>query len=144
MDALRVIAFAATTILASVALSPSPTAAGLAGLLVALQLHPRLFSRKANDLISPWGASTLGAVISHTRAATNALQGSVLSMVVLTIVSAAVSVIPIATVYFDARFISKGHRYSWYRLAAFPALWASVWGVISVLTPVGRLLHGVL
>jgi len=139
MDALSIGAFLATTVLASVALSPSPNAPGLVGLLVLLQLYPRLFSRGANKFISPWAASTLGAMISHTRAASNALQGSVVSTVVLAGISAAVSAIPVAVVYFDTHF-TKGHRYSWSQLAAFPAYWASTWGLISMLTPVGRLL----
>ena len=139
MDALSIGGFLATTILASVALSPSPNAPGIVGLLVLLQLYPRLFSRGANKFISPWGASTLGAIISHTGAASNALQGSVVSTVVLAGISAAVSAIPVAVVYLDTHF-TKGHRYSWSQLAAFPAYWASTWGVISMLTPVGRLL----
>jgi len=81
----------------------------------------------------------LGAIISHTGAASNALQGSVVSTVVLAAISAVVSAIPVAVVYFDTHF-AKGRRYSWSQLAAFPAYWASTWGVISLLTPVGRLL----
>lgn len=140
MDAPSVTAFLATTILASVGLSPSPNAVGLVGLLVVLQLYPRLFSRRANKFAAAWGASTLGATISHAGAASNALQASFLSIVLLVAISATISLIPVATVYIDAHFISKDRRYSWSRLATFPAFWASVWGTLSVLTPVGRLL----
>jgi len=138
MDTLSIGAFLATTTLASIALSPSPNAPALVGLLVALQLYPRLFSKKSNKFVLPWAASTLGAVASHTGAASNALQGSFISTVVLAGISAVVSAIPVAVIYLDARF-TKGHRYSWSQLAAFPAYWASTWGIIAMLTPVGRL-----
>jgi len=140
MEATQVAAFLATTILASAALSPSPNAVGLVGLLVALQMHPRLFFRRADKFVSPWAASTIGAAISHSRAASNALQASVLSIFLTAVISAVVSAIPVAVVYVDSRYIGKNHRYNWPRLAAFPAFWASTWGIISVLTPVGRLL----
>jgi hypothetical protein len=140
MDTQSVVAFTATATLASVALSPSPNAVGLVGLLVILQLYPKFFSRGTTPFLSPWGASTIGATLSHARAASNALQASVLSIILLALLSAVVSAIPVAAIYFDARFMGKNHRYNWSRLAAFPALWASTWGILSVLTPVGRLL----
>ena len=139
MDIPSIVAFLATTILASVGLSPSPNAAGLVGLLVALQLYPRLFSKRANKLVAPWAASTIGAVLSHGRAASNALQASALSMLLLAVLSATISAIPVAAVYLDAWLIGKNRRYTWSRLAGFPAFWASIWGVISVMTSVGRL-----
>jgi len=140
MEATPVVAFLATAILASVGLSPSPNAAGLVGLLVAIQMYQRLFSRRADKLVSPWAASTIGAMISHSRAASNALQASALSIVLTAVISAAISGISVAVIYLDSRYIGKNHRYNWPRLAAFPALWASTWGIISVLTPLGRLL----
>ena len=140
MDTPYIVAFVATTILACLGLSPSPNAAGIVGLLVMIQLYPKVFSRKASQFTSPWVASTIGAAMSHTRAASDALKVSVLSAIILVVLSAVTSAIPIAAIYIDAQYIGKNHRYSWSRLAAFPALWASTWGVISILTPAGRLL----
>lgn len=136
----KAVAFLATTILAWMGLSPSPNALGLVGLLVALQLYPRLFPTRTGRFLPPWIASTLGATMSHASAASNALQASVLSMVLLLVISGVVSLIPVATIHVDMRFASKNRRYSWSRLGAFPAVWASAWGIISMLTPVGRLL----
>jgi len=140
MDALSIVAFLTTTILAVIGLSPSPNAAGLVGLLVVLQMHQRLFSKKVDKLVSPWVAATIGTTISHLSAASNALQASFLSTILLAVISAVVSVIPIAATHIDAKFIGKNHRYTWFRLAGPPAFWASTWGVISMLTPTGRLL----
>lgn len=42
-------------------------------------------------------------------------------------------------VYLDAR-VGKKRRYNWSRLAGFAAFWTTIWGTISVVTPVGRLL----
>lgn len=140
MDIPSIVAFFATTILASVGLSPSPNAAGIVGLLVSLQLYPRLFPGGVNKLVTPWAAATIGAALSHGRAASNALQASALSIIILVLISAFISMIPVGAVYVDARFLGKNRRYNWSRLATFPALWASIWGIISVLTPIGRLL----
>lgn len=141
MDIPSIVAFITTTALASIGLSSSPNAIGVVGLLTVLLLHPQFFSGKATQLIMPWVASTIGATISHVGAASNALQGpSVLSIFLSIAISAVVSVVPMAAVYFDARAIGKRHRYNWFRLAGFAAFWASTWGIISVLTPVGRLL----
>ena len=139
MDAPPIVAFLATAILASVALSPSPNAPAVVGLLVALQLYPRLFPKNANSFLLPWTASTLGSVISYAGAASNALQGSGLSAVVWAAISAAVSAISVSVVLFESHF-TKNHRYNWSRLAVFPACWATTCGAMSMVTSVGRLL----
>jgi hypothetical protein len=140
MDLPPIVAFFATATLAAVGLSPSPNLAGLVGLLVALQLYPKLFSRRLRVLAQPWAASTVGTFISFASPASNALQSSSMSIVLLASISVVVSAISILAISFDAHFIGKNHRFSWFRLAAFPAFWASLWGVISSLSPVGRLL----
>lgn len=139
MDATSIVAFVSTTSLAFVALSPSPNAAGIVGLLTALQMYPRFFSTRS-AYITPWAASTIGATMSHFKATSNALQGpSVLSMTLLMVISAVVSAISVGGVYLDAR-VGKKRRYNWCRLAGFAAFWATIWGTISLVTPVGRLL----
>jgi len=97
-------------------------------------------SRKVSTFIFPWAASAVGVGMSHVSAASSALQTSAVSTVLLMLSSAGIAVVPIAVVYCDARFLSKNHRYNWSRLAGFPAVWASTWGVISMLMPTGRLL----
>ena len=131
---------ATTVIVAAVSLSPSPNLTGLVGLLVALQLYPRLFSRRPSRFIQLWAATTLGSFVSYNGAASNALQSSVVSIIVSVAVSAFISAISVLAIYVDARYIGKNHRYNWPRLTAFPTLWASLWGILSLLTPTGRLL----
>jgi len=140
LDATSVVAFIATTLLAFAGLSPSPDAVGIVGLLVAVQLYPRFSSKRAGGLVSPCAASTLGATISHVRAASNALQTSTLSILLLVAISAVMSFVSVGSVFIDACRIGKNRRYNWTRLAGFPALWASICGLTSVLNPVGRLL----
>ena len=139
MDPLALVAFSATAILAAVGPSPSPNFVGILGLLVMLQVYPRIFSRKLRRLAAPWAASAIGIVISYASPASNALQSSALSVVILVAVSALGPAIPILVVWFDAHYIGKNRRFSWFRLTAFPAFWASVWGIVSLLSPVGRL-----
>lgn len=140
MDPTSIVAFISTTTLAFIALSPSPNAVGIVGLLTALQMYPRFFSTGSARYITPWAASTIGATMSHVKATSNALQGpSVLSMILLMVISSVVSAISVGGVYLDAR-VGRTRRYNWCRLAVFGALWATIWGTISVITPVGRLL----
>jgi len=140
MQMLSVVAFIATTILAYIALSPSPNAGGLVVLLVVLHTYQRFCPRKAVQYVAPWAASTIGATVSRASAANNALQGpSVFSMVPLIGVSAAASFFSVVVFYLDALAIGKKRRYSWSRFIAFAIVWASVWEIISVLTSVGRL-----
>jgi hypothetical protein len=140
MDAASTVAFISTTTLAFIALSPSPNAVGVVGLLTALQLYPRCFSTRSAKYFTPWAASTIGATMSHFKATSNALQGpSVLSMILLMAISAIVSAVSVGGVYIDAR-VGKKRRYNWSRLAGFAAFWATIWGTISIITPVGRLL----
>ena len=134
------VVFLATAILATVGLSPSPNFAGLLGLLVIIQLHPQIFSRKLRRLVWPWAASTIGVLISHVGPASNALQSPALSIIMSVGISALGPAISILAIWFDANYIGKSHRFTWFRLAAFPAFWASLWGVLSLLSPFGRLL----
>lgn len=137
MDALSMVMFLATTILATVTLSPSPNFAGLLGLLVLIQLYPRVFP--LHRLTDSWVASTIGALISCFGPASNALQSSTLSIVVHIGISALVPGVSVLAVWFDSRYIGKNRRFNWFRLAAFPAIWASLWGMVSLLSPFGRL-----
>lgn len=139
-EPLSMVAFLVTAILAAVGLSLSPDFAGLLGLLVVVQLYPRTSSRKLGRLAQPWAASTVGALISYAKPASNALQSSALSMLLLVGISAVGPAISILAVWFDANYIGKNHRFNWFRLAAFPAIWASLWGALSFISPVGRLL----
>lgn len=140
MQVFSAVAFIATTILAYIALSPSPDAGGLVALLILLHTYQRFSPRKAVQYIAPWAASTIGATVSRASAANNALRGpSVFSMVPLIGVSAAASLVSVGVFYLDALAIGKKRRYSWSRFVAFAAIWASVWEIISVLTSVGRL-----
>jgi len=134
------VAFIATTILAYIALSPSPDAGGLVALLVALHTYQRFSPRKAVHYIAPWAASTIGATISHISAANNALQGpSVFSLVPLMGISAAASLASVGVFFLDALAIGKKRRYSWSQFVAFAIIWTFMWGIISMLTSVGRL-----
>lgn len=135
-----IVAFLATATLAAVGLSPSPNFAGLVGLLVALQLHPKLFSRRIHVFALAWAASTIGTFISLANPASKALQSSSVATVASAGFSALASLVSTSAIYIDSYCIGKNHRFSWFRLAAFPASWASLWGVLSLLSPVGRLL----
>ena len=138
-DPLAMVAFVATTVLALSTLSPSPNFAGLLGLLVTIQVYTRVFSRKFHHLVQPWVASTIGTLISYANPASNALQSSALSIVLLIVISALGPVIPISAIWFDANYIGKNRRFNWFRLAAFPAFWASLLGIVSLSSPFGRL-----
>ena len=136
---LAVVAPLAATVAAAAGLSPSPNFTGIVVLLATLQLHQKLLPRRVSSLLL-WTASSVGAIISYYGAASNVLQSSASSKGVLVVVSAFTSGIGIGAIFIDSRYISKGHRYNWTRLTIFPAFWASVWGILSFVSPFGRLL----
>ena len=139
MDPLMLVAFSATAILAAVCPLPSQNFIGILGLLVMLQVYLRVFSQKFRRLAATRAAPAIGIAISYASTASNTLQSSTLSVVILVAVLALGLAIPILVVWFDAHYIGKNRWFSWFRLTAFPAFCASVWGIVSLLSPVGWL-----
>ena len=139
MDPLVLVTFSATAILAAVGPSPSPNSISILGLLVMLQVYLRIFSQKFCRLAATRAALAIGIAISYASTASNTLQSSTLSVVILVAVSALGLAIPILVVWFDAHYIGKNCWFSWFQLTAFPAFCASVWGIVSLLSPVGWL-----
>ncbi|OSX67320.1 hypothetical protein POSPLADRAFT_1127692 [Postia placenta MAD-698-R-SB12] len=82
---------------------------------------------------------SLAAAVTHHRASYHALSsGPTLSIVVLSFLSAITATISLATIG-GSYYINRVPRSPWSQLTVFPALWATVWGVVANISPVGRL-----
>lgn len=124
------------------ALSTTPPLVPLTILVAALHLHictvlPR------GKILSHGGAQvfllSLAASIAHLGASLDALSTRGISVLALASLSALTSIVSLSTIvasYYFSRSVST----PWPKLTIFPALWATVWGTVAHLSPVGRLI----
>lgn len=116
----------------------SPNAIPLVLLLATLQLYiPRDVQNYKSIGLEAGALCTSGVTLGHALPSLHALSSPIMSILVLIALSGLASFISITAVYFGVK-ISKT-RTSWARVTAFPALWATTWGVLSLVSPVGRL-----
>lgn len=133
---------AVAPLVALAALSTTPSFIPLAVLLTVLHLHVYTFLPRGN--VGSHGVAqviflSLAAAVTHLRASYHALSsGPTLSIVVLSFLSAIDATISLATIC-GSYYINRVPHSPWSQLTVFPALWATVWGVVANISPVGRL-----
>ncbi|KAI0961933.1 hypothetical protein AcV7_000901 [Taiwanofungus camphoratus] len=135
------VAFTLAPVLALAALSATPLFIPLVLLLAVLQLHlhillpRRNFSAGLTQVILISVATSL----THIGPSLNALSTPATSIIMLVCLSGVSTVISLAAMilsYYGDRFMYM----PWSKLTLFPAIWATVWGAVAYVGPVGRLM----
>ncbi|KAG1889533.1 hypothetical protein F4604DRAFT_1712867 [Suillus subluteus] len=130
-------------ILASLSLSPTPTFVPLVLLLTILRVHGmRIAYRNTRvlELMCSWVAVTAGASLAHYSSATNALSSSSQAFAAVAVMSAMTYVLAILPFYVDIQFHRKFPTV-WAQVTFLPVVWATMWAIVSHLSPMGRLLN---
>lgn len=124
------------------ALSTTPPLVPLTILVAALHLHVHTVLPRGK-ILSHGAAQvfllSLAASIAHLGASLDALSTRGISVLALASLSALTSIVSLSTIvasYYFNRSVST----PWSKLTVFPALWATVWGTVAHLSPVGRLI----
>jgi len=132
----------AAPVIGLAALSTTPPLVPLTLLVAVLHLHVHTVLPRG-AIISHGGAQVLllafATSLAHLGASLDALSTRAVSVVVLAALSALTSLVAISTIalsYYASRAVST----PWSKLTLFPAVWATVWGTIAYLSPVGRLI----
>jgi len=123
-------------ILTALALGPTPTFLPLVGLVAVLRVGTRLILPRPHAkrrLVILTAFITLGTSIAYGAEGLTALSsmaGSLAALVGLSSVSSGITILPF---FVASKFDSYENPF------VFPAIWASVWSVVSSSNPVGRL-----
>ncbi|TFY62852.1 hypothetical protein EVJ58_g3616 [Rhodofomes roseus] len=132
----------AAPVIGLAALSTTPPLIPLTVLLSVLHLHVHTILPRGY-LISHGGTQvvllSLAASLAHLGASLDALSTRAVSILLLAALSALTSLVSLATIvlsYYANRAVST----PWSKLTLFPAVWATVWGTIAYISPVGRLI----
>lgn len=131
----------AATVFAFAALSPTPSFVSLIGLLTTMRLSAWTFLPRPNRYIVGLMQALFVAVASaavHLAPSLDALSTPNESLMVLGIMTFLTSCLSYAVVFlgcYGVRFTAV----PWSQLTLFPALWASYWGFMSSVSPVGQL-----
>ena len=83
-------------------------------------------------------ALAFGASISRYQAALSALSASAESISVLLGSALFLSFLTLVALYLDTKYCTH-FKSSWAQITFFPALWATLWCIITYMSPVGRL-----
>ncbi|KAF5385251.1 hypothetical protein D9615_001352 [Tricholomella constricta] len=123
------------------ALSPTPSSLPIVVTLTTLLIYGRIIFPAENALRN---ASVLAVAIAAAGALSrispslDALSTAGVSIAILSLLSMVTSVLAITAVYLDTRLCTR-FRGVWSQLTFFPALWATLWFGVSLVSPVGRL-----
>ncbi|KZT75084.1 hypothetical protein DAEQUDRAFT_659157 [Daedalea quercina L-15889] len=124
------------------ALSTTPPFLPLTLLVSALHLHVHTILPRGH-LASHGSAQVLllavAASLAHLGASLDALSTRAVSILVLAVLSALTSLISLATIALTY-YVNRAVSTPWSKLTLFPAMWATVWGTIAYVSPVGRLI----
>lgn len=130
-------------LLAFLSLGPTPTFVPLVLLLTVLRIHGlRIACRSTRilELMCSWAAVTVGASLAHYSSATNALSSSTQSFAAVAVMSAITYVLAILPFYADIRLHRRLPTF-WAQVTFLPVVWATMWAIVSHISPVGRLLN---
>ncbi|TFK36903.1 hypothetical protein BDQ12DRAFT_667433 [Crucibulum laeve] len=121
-------------VLSSFAMQPTsaltPTILTLSGLLVYSRiLFPSQRTKWHIALL--WGALTVGTALPNITASLHALSSVTESLLALILLS-------VGILYIDTKASTRLES-SWSQILLFPALWATLWVMVSYLSPLGRL-----
>lgn len=128
------------TFLAFFALTPTPNLLSVAALLVVLRLSAWTFAPRGGYQKAAVQAIciSLAAGAAHLAPSTQALSNPNMALVIFSVISLLASSFAVAISFASVR-ISRSLDTPWAKLTVFPALWASGWGFMSKVSPVGQL-----
>ncbi|KAK7694983.1 hypothetical protein QCA50_002171 [Cerrena zonata] len=130
-----------SSIFAFFALSPSPSLIATIGLISIIRVSAWVFAHRRGGAASAFTqivAISIFAGLAQLSPSLQALSNPTTSLVVLGGIS--VLTTSLATfVAFCASYIERQISSPWVKLTLFPALWATAWGFISYVSPVGQL-----
>lgn len=125
------------------ALSTTPVLAPIAILLAVVRLSTLTFIRRQSG---HWKAILQASVIAiasgaaHLTASLTALSTPHVALVVISTIFLATSLFAVGLVYLGCALTrTRAASSTWHQLTLFPALWASAWGFVSEVSPVGQL-----
>jgi hypothetical protein len=132
---------ASSAALALFALSPTPSLAPVALLVAILRLSAWTFvPRPRGYLKGALQASlvSLSAGLAHLAPGLTALSTPTVAFVVISAISLLTSGVAVFLVFLGC-VLGRSSGTPWTRLTVFPALWASGWGCMASVSPVGQL-----
>ncbi|KAG6894129.1 hypothetical protein C0992_007420 [Termitomyces sp. T32_za158] len=125
----------------SLALKPTPSSAPivltLTTLLVYGQRRFHASKRVLKDMTMLIFAIAVAGALARASPSLDALSSTGVSIVVLCGLTLITSILTIFVVYLDTRLASSFS--AWPRITFFPALWSTLWFVVSFVSPIGRL-----
>ena len=129
---------AATTLLAYFALSPTPPLPVVIPLLAIIRLSAWTFAPRPRGYLNgalEAAAIAVAAAAAHLAPSIDALSTPNVALAVLSVITLITSAIAVSIVFVGCLRVGT----PWTRLTVFPALWASAWGFVSQVSPVGQL-----
>lgn len=123
------------------ALGPTPSSAPIVLTITTLLVYgQRQFhgSRSVfQDMSTPTIVIAAAGVLARASPSLNALSSTGISIIVLCVLNLINSFLTVSVVYFYTRWGS--YFSAWSRITFFPALWSTLWFVLSSISPIGRL-----
>jgi len=132
---------AISSVLAFLALSPTPSFVPLTALVATLLVYTRIVVPRRHAPRTIFGAIcgvSLASTISHAFPSIHALSSTTASIISLWIISSLASVVAFGIVTLS-NYLSLRLNNPWAKITLFPALWATAWQAISHTSPVGHL-----
>lgn len=130
-----------SSITALFALSPSPTLIATIGLISIIRVSAWVFAHRVGGLgsfLTQIVAISMFAGLAQLGPSLTALSSPTTSLVVLggisIVTTSLATIVAFCAAYTERHIVSP-----WAKLTFFPALWATAWGFISYVSPVGQL-----
>ena len=132
---------AISSVLAFLALSPTPSFVPLTALVATLLVYTRIVVPRRHAPRTIFGAISgisPASTISHLIPSIHALSSTTASVISLWIISSLASAVAFGIVILS-NYLSLRLNNPWAKIALFPAFWATTWQAISHTSPVGHL-----
>lgn len=132
---------AISSVLAFLALSPTPSFVPLTVLIATLLVYTRVvFPRRHAPRTIFWAilGVSLASTMSHLLPSIHALSSTTASIISLWIISSLASAVAFGIVMLSDR-LSLRFNSPWAKIALFPSFWATAWQAVSHASPVGNL-----
>lgn len=127
--------------LAFFALSPTPHLVSVIALVATLRVWSWSFVFRTKDHwhgLPQLLAVAFAGALASLRSSLGALSTPSTSMIVLSAITSATSLVALSVLVGAARFDRLAST-PWSKITLFPAVWASTWGFVSYVSPVGQL-----
>ncbi|KAI0691852.1 hypothetical protein BC835DRAFT_1278780 [Cytidiella melzeri] len=128
-------------IFAFFSLTPTPAFIAIVALLTVLRLSAQTFVNRKNGYLKGAAQAVLisiAAGAAHLAPSMEALSTPNVALAVFSGISLLASSVAVAIIYASVH-LSKPFGSAWSQITLFPALWASTWGFVSQVSPVGQL-----